>query len=318
VIFWLNILLGLLAFAATSTLLRRLPRHERPHRLDLVGATLIVTASVAFMLALNLGGKNYPWVSPQVLGLFAMALAVGVGFVRRLMVAPEPLIPVAILVHPIVRLAVLANALGWGSIIALNIFLPIYLQSVIGLSPTSAGLSLMVLMVSLNSAAGVAGQLLGRVTHYKLLPTVAYVFSIASVLALAWWADRMTPLWFQALLFVIGIGFGPTPSMTAVAMQNVVARHQLGIAVGTMNFSRSLLTTILVALLGVIVLTATSSLSPSGGGHFGGTLSPEAANAARAFSHAFYVIAAAQAISFVAVLLMEEKPLRASDDDVSG
>ena len=50
VIFWLNIPLGLGALWITSTVLRRLPRHERPHRLDVIGAILIVTASVAFML----------------------------------------------------------------------------------------------------------------------------------------------------------------------------------------------------------------------------------------------------------------------------
>ena len=42
VIFWINIPMGLAALAITSSLLRRLPRHERPHRLDIVGAVLIV------------------------------------------------------------------------------------------------------------------------------------------------------------------------------------------------------------------------------------------------------------------------------------
>ena len=53
VIFWINIPMGLAALAITSSLLRRLPRYERPHRLDIVGAALIVLASVSFMLALN-------------------------------------------------------------------------------------------------------------------------------------------------------------------------------------------------------------------------------------------------------------------------
>src|SRR3954462_11108112 len=52
-IFWLNIPMGIIALRLTSERLRRLPRHERPHRLDLVGAVLIVAASVAFMLGLT-------------------------------------------------------------------------------------------------------------------------------------------------------------------------------------------------------------------------------------------------------------------------
>ena len=49
-------------------------------------------------------------------------------FVLRLLTAPEPLIPISILKHPIVRCAMAANAFGWGAIIGLNVFLPIYLQ----------------------------------------------------------------------------------------------------------------------------------------------------------------------------------------------
>jgi MFS family permease len=309
-VFWLNIPLGLCALFITSTILRRLPRNERPHRLDVIGAILIVTASVAFMLALNLGGKTYPWLSAPVLALFAAALVIGSAFVWRLLTAPEPLIPIAILTEPIVRWSVTANSFGWSAIIGLNIFLPIYLQSVIGLSPTSAGLSLMVLMMSLNSSAGLCGQVLGRVTHYKILPMVMLVIAIAAVAVLALWADRMTMLSFQVLLFLIGAGFGPVPSLCMVSLQNAVARHQLGIAVGTLAFSRNLFATMLVALLGVIVLAVTSSLAPGEGGAFGGALAPASAEAAHAFRRVFLVAAGCFVIAFVALILIEEKPLR--------
>ena len=164
--------MGLAASAITPSLLRRLPRHERPHRLDIVGAVLIVVASVSFMLALNIGGVRYPVDLAADPGAACGRAGRGRFFVVRLLTAPEPLIPVSILTHPIVRYAIAANAFGWGAIIGLNIILPIYLQSVMGLSPTSAGLSLMVFMVAMNTSAGLAGQVLGRVRHYKLLPMI--------------------------------------------------------------------------------------------------------------------------------------------------
>jgi len=309
-IFWLNVPLGFIALWITSTVLRRLPRNERPHRLDVLGAILIVAASIAFMLALNFGGKTYAWLSPPELALFAAALVVGSLFVWRILTAPEPLIPLAILTDPVVRWAVIANSFGWASIIGLNIFLPIYLQSVMGLSPTTAGLALMVLMVSLNSSAGLCGQLLGRVTHYKILPMCMLVIAFGAVTTLALWADQMSVLWFQVLLFLIGAGFGPVPSLCMVAMQNAVAHHQLGIAVGTMAFSRNLFTTILIALLGAIVLAETTSLAPGGAGEFGGALPPGAAEAAHAFSRVFFTVATCLAIAFVAIVLIEEKPLK--------
>ena len=100
----------------------------------------------------------------------ACALVLGRGFVVRLLTAAEPLIPIAILADPAARLAIAAHSFGWGSIIGLNIFLPMYLQSALGWSATSSGLSLMVLMVMLNASAGLSSQLVGRVKPYKLLP----------------------------------------------------------------------------------------------------------------------------------------------------
>jgi EmrB/QacA subfamily drug resistance transporter len=296
VIFWINIPMGLAALAITSSLLRRLPRHERPHRLDIVGAALIVLASVSFMLALNTAGVRFPWSSPPILALLAVALLMGGFFVMRLLTAPEPLIPVSILTHPIVRCAIAANAFGWGSIIGLNIILPIYLQGVMGLSPTSAGLSLVVFMVAMNTSAGLAGQVLGRVRHYKLLPMIGVLVSTAAVATLAWRAESMTPLSFELLVIVIGIGFGPLPSLTSVAMQNVVPRHQLGISIGTMNFSRNLYATILIAVFGAIVAAGAPAGAALGG--------------AEAFGRAFLVAAASLAVAFVALVLMEQKPLQ--------
>src|SRR5258708_7460995 len=137
-IFWINIPLGIAALAVTSTLLRGLPRHERPHRLDVIGAALIVAAGGSFMLGLNLAGIRFPWASLPITALFCFALIVGALFVLRLITAPEPLIPISVLRDPVVRCAVVANACGWGSIVGLNIFLPSYLQTIIGLSPTDA------------------------------------------------------------------------------------------------------------------------------------------------------------------------------------
>ncbi len=66
----------------TNGVLRRLPRHERPHRLDVIGALLMAVAATALLLALSWGGSTYPWTSLQVIGLLVVS-AVAVGAVRR-------------------------------------------------------------------------------------------------------------------------------------------------------------------------------------------------------------------------------------------
>lgn len=308
VIFLWNFPLCVGAVILTLTMLRRLPRHDRPHKLDFSGAVLVMAASSSFMLALNLGGVRYPWFSSPVLALLACALVLGAGFVARQLTTVEPLIPLAVLADPTARLAMVAHSFGWGSIMALNIFLPMYLQSVLGWSATSSGLSLMILMVTLNASAGLSSQLVGRVKHYKLLPTMFMFVGIGAVLALALSAATMTTLQFEIILFLIGVGFGPTAPLTQVVLQNTVPIRHLGAAIGTMNFVRTLMGTILVAVFGAIVLAAV----PLGGS--GDTLGQRvlAGTSVATFAEVFFAAAITLAIAQLAMILVEEKPLEST------
>jgi hypothetical protein len=147
--------------------------------------------------------------------------------------------------------------------------------------------------------------MLGRMTRYKALPIAGLVIAIAATATLAWSVDRVNLVSFEMLLVMIGIGFGPLPGLTQVSLQNSVGRHQLGISVGTMNFVRNLLATMLVATFGAIVAGAVSP--GTGGGALGGTLDPAAAEA---FRRVFFGVTATLTVALVAVLLLEEKPLQ--------
>jgi MFS family permease len=241
-----------------------------------------------------------------VVTLIVCALVLGIAFVMRLLAAVEPLIPIAVLADPTARLATMAHCFGWGSLIGLNIFLPMYLQSTLGWSPTDAGLSLVVLMVTLNASAGLSSQLIGRVKHYKALPMAFLLISIGAVVALAFSVASMTPGKFEIIAFLIGMGFGPTAPLTQIALQNTVATQHLGTAIGTMSFCRTLLGTILVAVFGAIVLAGVP-----------GQVSPDVAavhSRVPASMHAFFVVflsaAGTLTITFMALFLLKEKPLK--------
>ena len=300
VIFWMNIPLGLIAIALTLTLLRKLPRHERPHKLDFLGAALIMAASSSFMLALSMGGVSYPWTSAPVLGLFAMAFLLGTAFVVRLRTAPEPLIPLAILDDRQVRLTIAANAFGWAPVVGLHIFLPVYLQNVVGMAPAAAGLSVLMLAVTLNVSAGVTGTILPKREHYKRIPMAGLALAIAAILIMAWRAKEMALLEFEALLFLVGAGFGCLPPLAATALQNNVSIHTFGSAVATMQFMRNLFATMIVAVFGALVLA---------GGEPGGIVS---AYSVDGFVRVFLAVAASFAIALMAVVLLDEKPLQTS------
>jgi hypothetical protein len=88
-------------------------------------------------------------------------------------------------------------------------------------------------------------------------------------------------------------------------MQNVVARHQVGISIGSMNFSRNLYTTMLIAVFGAIVVAGATTGQPPGG-----ALQAGAGHAAEAFSRVFFAAAASMSMALIAIAIMEQKPLQ--------
>jgi len=128
---------------------------------------------------------------------------------------------------------------------------------------------------------------------------VAVSLKKTSTAALALWVENLRLFWFEVLLALIGAGFGPMPGLAQVALQNSVGRHQLGISVGTMTFTRNLLATMLVALFGAIVASA-----------LGDATAPDPALGAQAFRYVFLGITATLTVAFVAIVLIEEKPLQ--------
>ena len=75
-IFWLNVPLGLLTALLARKAMKRLPRHDRTHKLDILGASLVMAAATALLLALTLGGTRFSWMSPEILGFVAASIAI--------------------------------------------------------------------------------------------------------------------------------------------------------------------------------------------------------------------------------------------------
>jgi len=125
------------------------------------------------------------------------------------------------------------------------------------------------------------------------------------VISLALSAGNMTTQKFEIFLLLIGIGWGPTAPLTQVALQNTVPHHDLGAALGTMNFVRTLIGTILIAIFGAVVLAQ----APVGAA--GGTLARNflGSGSLDAFTTVFFAIAATLGLAFLSVILLEEKPL---------
>ena len=304
-IFWVNLPLCGVAYLLTHRVLQRLPRHDRPHRLDLLGAALIVSAASALMLALTWGGRRFPWLSTPILALLAISAVLWALFAWRMMAAKEPFIPLAVLRDGAMRVGTGAAFFGVGVAIALTIVLPLYAQVALGLSISGSAATIIALQGAATTTSIVGGRLLVRFTHYKRVPLVGLSCAMAALAPLAIAPTGIPPAAALALIALTGLGIGPMFPFTVVVVQNAVALHQLGIATGTMNFFRALGSTFIVTGFGAIVLAGMPMIrgTAAGAGLAG-------ADAGPAFSWVFAAAIACLGVALACILALTERPLR--------
>jgi MFS family permease len=150
-----------------------------------------------------------------------------------------------------------------------------------------------------------------RTAHYKRVPLGGLALGIVMLAVFAARPAGLSLLEVCVLLTVGGTGIGVMYPVTTTIVQNTVAPHQLGTATGALNFARQLGGTIIVAAFGAIVLggidTGGRGLTLEmlrGGAHIAG------ADFASVFGWLFASAAVFLAAGLVAVLAVEERPLR--------
>ncbi len=303
-IFWINLPLGAVALIMTERALRRLPRNDRPHRLDVIGAVLMVGAAVALMLALNWGGTHFPWTSWPIILLLGGSLLLWTLFALRLLSAREPFIPLAILHGRVTSTITIAAFFSIGTVIGVTIYMPLYCQAVLGVSASMSGLALIAYMGGATIASLVSTRIVVRVKRYMRVPMVGLAVGIATLATLAAGAGRQNLSEVVLLLFVLGCGLGPMYPVSTIVMQNVVKPHQLGTATGTLNFFRTLGGALVVAIFGAILLSGVgpAGMAPDQPAAWQGDLVPS-------FRWVFIAASICLAISFVCLIGVEERPL---------
>ncbi|HUI97871.1 MAG TPA: MDR family MFS transporter [Xanthobacteraceae bacterium] len=309
-IFWINVPLGIAAAYLTNAALKRLPRNDRWHALDLLGAGLMMAGAVSLLLALTWGGTRYPWASPQIAGLFACAVAFAAAFRWRIARAPEPYLPLPILRNPVVRMGAASSACAIGASIGLTVFMPFYYQLVHKLSVSESGLALIPIAVMTTPGSIMAGRAMMFLRHYKRVSLVCLTLAIAAVVFLAW-RPTSSPWLAIAVLALVGTGVGSVFPLSTVCIQNAVQAHQMGTATGVMNFFRALFASLVVAIMGAIMLAGFGVAADRGRGAEALIAAGTAAgDAADVFRWVFAAAAAFLALGLVALIRLPERPLR--------
>jgi len=307
VIFWINLPLGLAAAALIHILLANIPRHDRRHRLDLLGAVLMMASAVALLLALTWGGIQYSWTSPQVLGLLAAASVLSVALGWRLAHASEPFLPLTVLNNQVMRWGTTAGALAMGVAIGLTILVPLYFETVHALTSTEAGIALIPLALTTPGSI-LSGKAMLYWRHYKRAPMIGLVCALVA-LAFLVWRPAMPLVYAIAIMSVVGTAVGLVYPVTTVSIQNAVPHHQVGIAMGALNFFRALASALTVAVMGAILL-AGLGVSVQRGSSVAVPATMSVGQAAPIFHWVFFCAWVFLALSLVALAVMEERPLR--------
>jgi MFS family permease len=312
-IFWINVPMGAVALVMTDRALRRLPRYERPHRLDLLGAVLMVAAALMLMVALAWGGRRYPWGSPEIVAMIAGSALLWGLFALRLARAPEPFVPAGMLRDRVVRAIVAAAFFAIGTTIGLTIMTPLYLGLVLGLNASQSSVALIAFVVGTTFGSVIAGRLLVRFVRYKRVPVAGLAIAVVSIAALAIDPAGLSLVGVSAILFLAGTGVGPMYPVTTVVIQNVVPPHHTGTATGTLNFFRQLGGAIIVAAFGAIVLGALGGTSDAAALEVLAGANRMGVDFAATFRWVFIAAAAFLALAALAMMAVEERPLRGRD-----
>ncbi len=310
-IFWLNVPLGLLGALLVNRSMKRLPRYERPHKLDFVGAALTAAAATLILLALTSGGVRLSWLSPALIGMVAASLLLTLALAWWTRRAPEPFLPLSVLGNPVVRMGTLAGSGALGAVIGLSIYLPLYFQVVHKLTATQAGLALCPLIVLSTPGSFISGRAMMHIRHYKISPYIGLSLAILMTALLVIW-PAMSLSYALIVTALLGFGVGTIYPVVTVSIQNAVANHQVGTATGAMNFFRSLASALVVAVMGAILLAGLGATPERGIGVelLVATAGQAGLDVAGVFRFVFAAVLAFLALALLAVILMEERPLR--------
>jgi EmrB/QacA subfamily drug resistance transporter len=253
-IFYINLPIGAIALVVTSLALR-MPVVKRNHAIDYLGAATIVAAVTSLLLYLNWAGEHFGWTHPSALALVIAAVILSVVFVFVELRAEEPIIPMRLFRNSIFTIGNIFGFLIGFAMFGGAIYLPLYLQTVQGMSPTRSGLAMLPMVVGIFSMSIASGLLITRTGRYKVYPIVGSVILIASLVLLSS-ISVDTPYWQVAIyawLFGTGLGLG---MMTIVLpIQNAVDMRDMGVATSSSTFGRSLGGAIGAALFGAILTT---------------------------------------------------------------
>jgi EmrB/QacA subfamily drug resistance transporter len=306
-VFYVNLPIGAVALVVVNRVLK-LDHKPRKAKIDFTGALLLVGGVSLILVGVQNAGEDAKFTATSLIYCVAgLPLVAAFAFWERR--ATEPILPLRLFQIGVFRissaLSLITGAVMFGAII----FLPQYLQTVRGVSPTISGLRLLPLLAGLVITSIGSGLLISRTGRYKAF--VVFGTGITAVgIGLLSRITVTTDDWlFSGMLFVVGIGLGLFMQTLVIATQNSIDRSDMGVGTSAVTFFRTLGGAIGASTLGAILIAQERKTIGPDVVSYG-----QAAGAQHAFTHGMdqaYLWAVPVAIiAFALSFLLKEVRLR--------
>jgi EmrB/QacA subfamily drug resistance transporter len=252
-IFLVNVPIGVLTVAVTAW---RVPesRSPRPTPLDLVGFVTLTTGLVSLVYAL-IRASEYAWSDPGVIACLVIGTAALTAFAVAERRSSHPMFDLSLLRTPtFVGGSIAAFAMN-GSLLAMSLYLVLYLQDILGYSALGAGLRLAIISGAQFVTSAIAGRLSERVpVRWLIGPGLAVVgiglFVMSGLSGTSSWTHLLPG-------FVIsGLGSGIVNPPLASTAIGVVPPQRAGMASGVNSTFRQIAIAAGIAAFGSIFTSA--------------------------------------------------------------
>ncbi len=253
-VFYVNIPLGIVAILMIISVLPHYNRMEDKKSIDYKGAAILTLALVPLILAFVWAGNTYPWFSIQIMGMFLVSAALLIVFSMIERRAKEPILPLSIFKNSILNISLAASFLTNSVLFCVTIYVPLFMQGVLGTSATSSGFILTPAMVGLSLSSIVTGQLIAKSGHYKIWAIIGLVILLTGLFLLNTMNVDTTAVRALTYSAFAGIGCGMMYPVFNIAVQNAFPHNQLGTVTSTLQFFRNIGATIGTAIFGSIML----------------------------------------------------------------
>lgn len=228
-------------------------------RIDWIGAITSAAATVLLLLGLTWGGSTYPWGSWQVISALVASGILFVLFIVAETRVSDPILPLDLFKNQIFTAgALLALTVGL-MMFAVVIYLPIYLQGVLGVKATNSGVEITPMVVTLAIAAALIGFVIARVGRYQFISIIGGIVLVGGVYLLSTMDVSTSQQTVVLYMIVIGVGLGLLQPVMTLAVQNAIPRNRLGAGTGAVTYLRTLGATLGTAIVGAVVTNASET-----------------------------------------------------------